>query len=228
MAQGQVSGAVLQFLGIALREELLHAAARAGVKCHDGGVYATTQGPRLETAAEINRLQRDGADFVGMTAMPEAKLAREAEIAYALVALPTDYDCWRPHEGTADKQALLEAPSLTTRREALIALIEVDGLSREITAWRERHRSWSGSRLDATVDHTVTESAIHQRPILLGPAIFDDVVARGHLLVAGQGEVEFRNPVEPGKVLLDFDPRGKLIEVLENGTVIFTADFPET
>jgi 5'-methylthioinosine phosphorylase len=70
-----------------LRQDLLAAAERAGVACHDGGVYAATQGPRLETAAEVNRLQRDGADFVGMTAMPEAAIAREAGIDYACIAL---------------------------------------------------------------------------------------------------------------------------------------------
>ena len=58
-----------------LRGKLLAAANAAGVSCHDGGVYAATQGPRLETAAEIRRLAGDGADFVGMTAMPEAVIA---------------------------------------------------------------------------------------------------------------------------------------------------------
>ena len=70
-----------------LREELLQAAARAGVDCHDGGVYATVQGPRLETAAEVDRLERDGADYVGMTAMPEAAIAREAGVDYACIAM---------------------------------------------------------------------------------------------------------------------------------------------
>ncbi len=70
-----------------LRADLLAAAARAGVACHDGGVYATTQGPRLETAAEIDRLERDGADFVGMTAMPEAAIAREVGLEYACIAM---------------------------------------------------------------------------------------------------------------------------------------------
>lgn len=71
----------------ALREQLLQAAARAGVDCYDGGVYATVQGPRLETAAEVDRLERDRADFVGMTAMPEAAIAREAGLAYACIAM---------------------------------------------------------------------------------------------------------------------------------------------
>lgn len=70
-----------------LRQELLAAAAGAGVDCHDGGVYATTQGPRLETAAEVDRLERDGADYVGMTAMPEAAIAREVGLDYACIAM---------------------------------------------------------------------------------------------------------------------------------------------
>lgn len=71
----------------ALRQELIRAAGRASVDCHDGGVYATVQGPRLETAAEVDRLERDGADFVGMTAMPEAAIAREAGVEYACIAM---------------------------------------------------------------------------------------------------------------------------------------------
>ena len=70
-----------------LRRQLLAAASAAGEACHDGGVYAATQGPRLETAAEIRRLANDGADFVGMTAMPEAVIAREAGLEYACIAL---------------------------------------------------------------------------------------------------------------------------------------------
>lgn len=70
-----------------LRRQILTAAQQAGVSCLDGGVYAATQGPRLETAAEINRMERDGADMVGMTGMPEAVLAREIGLDYATIAL---------------------------------------------------------------------------------------------------------------------------------------------
>lgn len=70
-----------------LRLLLLAAASTAKLDCYDGGVYAATQGPRLETAAEVDRLERDGADFVGMTAMPEAAIARELGLAYACLAL---------------------------------------------------------------------------------------------------------------------------------------------
>ena len=71
----------------ALRRRLIAAATRAGAAPHAGGTHAVTQGPRLETAAEIERLERDGADIVGMTGMPEAALARELEIDYACCAL---------------------------------------------------------------------------------------------------------------------------------------------
>ena len=70
-----------------LREILITAAAELGVVALDGGVYGVTQGPRLETVAEINRLQRDGCDLVGMTAMPEAILARELGIEYAMLTV---------------------------------------------------------------------------------------------------------------------------------------------
>ena len=71
----------------ALRERLLAAAAAAGVDIVDGGCYGATQGPRLETAAEIERLRRDGCTLVGMTGMPEAGLAREAGLDYACCAV---------------------------------------------------------------------------------------------------------------------------------------------
>ncbi len=70
-----------------LRLRILKAARLASVPIQNGATYATTQGPRLETAAEIQRLARDGADLVGMTAMPEAALARELGLSYAALAL---------------------------------------------------------------------------------------------------------------------------------------------
>ncbi|MDP2397506.1 MAG: S-methyl-5'-thioinosine phosphorylase [Burkholderiales bacterium] len=71
----------------ALRALLLQAGAAAGESLYDGGVYGATQGPRLETAAEIRRMARDGADLVGMTGMPEAVLAREMGLCYAMLAV---------------------------------------------------------------------------------------------------------------------------------------------
>ena len=70
-----------------IRRKLLRAGVVAGEHLSDGGTYAATQGPRLETAAEIDRLARDGADIVGMTGMPEAALARELGMDYAMLAV---------------------------------------------------------------------------------------------------------------------------------------------
>ncbi|WP_300454221.1 S-methyl-5'-thioinosine phosphorylase [Accumulibacter sp.] len=79
----------------ALRRRLCQAAAAIGVPVGDSAVYAATQGPRLETAAEIDRLERDGADVVGMTGMPEAVLARELALPYAAVNVVANYAAGR-------------------------------------------------------------------------------------------------------------------------------------
>ncbi|MGH8215327.1 MAG: S-methyl-5'-thioinosine phosphorylase [Rhodanobacteraceae bacterium] len=75
----------------ALRRELLTAAAVAGIQVVDGGCYGATQGPRLETRAEIARMRRDGCDLVGMTGMPEAALARELGMQYACIAVVANW-----------------------------------------------------------------------------------------------------------------------------------------
>lgn len=74
-----------------LRAEILAAAKKVGVDAVDGGCYGATQGPRLETRAEIARMRRDGCDLVGMTGMPEAALARELEVEYACIALVANW-----------------------------------------------------------------------------------------------------------------------------------------
>lgn len=99
-----------------LRASLLATADAANVSCHDGGVYAVTQGPRLETAAEVTRLRRDGADYVGMTAMPEASLARELEMDYACVSLIVNYAAGLGDQPIHDD---IEASTLTARTQTL-------------------------------------------------------------------------------------------------------------
>lgn len=74
-----------------LRQALLHAARDVGIEIVDGGCYGATQGPRLETRAEIARMRRDGCDLVGMTGMPEAALARELELDYACLSLVANW-----------------------------------------------------------------------------------------------------------------------------------------
>ena len=83
-----------------LRQYLLRAARQAGATVHDGGTYVCMEGPAFSTRAESNLYRSWGAKVIGMTNLPEAKLAREAEISYATVAMSTDYDCW--HEGHDD------------------------------------------------------------------------------------------------------------------------------
>jgi len=78
-----------------LRKRILQAAAACKEEIADGAVYAATQGPRLETAAEITRLERDGAHIVGMTGMPEAALAREVSLDYATIAVVANYAAGR-------------------------------------------------------------------------------------------------------------------------------------
>ena len=79
----------------ALREKLILAAAAAGIAVSERSVYAATQGPRLETAAEINRFERDGVDVVGMTGMPEAALAREMAVPYAAISVVSNFAAGR-------------------------------------------------------------------------------------------------------------------------------------
>jgi len=79
----------------AMRQALLTAASACGINLRDGGVYGAVQGPRLETSAEISRMERDGADMVGMTGMPEAYLARELELCYAAVGAVVNYAAGR-------------------------------------------------------------------------------------------------------------------------------------
>jgi 5'-methylthioinosine phosphorylase len=110
-----------------LRQALLAAADRAGVECHDGGVYAVTQGPRLETAAEVDKLERDGADFIGMTAMPEASLARELDMRYACLSLIVNRAAGRGGQAIhADIDASTQAARERSMR-VLQAFFEADG-----------------------------------------------------------------------------------------------------
>jgi len=85
----------------------LLSASQGGVRVHRQGTYVCMEGPQFSTRAESELHRAWGGDLIGMTVMPEAKLAREAELCYALVALPTDYDCWRPHPAELDAATLL-------------------------------------------------------------------------------------------------------------------------
>jgi 5'-methylthioinosine phosphorylase len=102
-----------------LRLALVAAAREAEVECHDGGVYGVTQGPRLESTAEVNRFERDGVDFLGMTAMPEASLARELGLNYACLSLLVNRAAGR---GEVAIHADIEACTLSAKLQAMRVL----------------------------------------------------------------------------------------------------------
>lgn len=112
-----------------LRNALLHAAGGTEATAHDGGTYVCIEGPQFSTRAESILHRSWGASIVGMTAMPEARLAREAEIAYATMAMVTDYDVW--HESEADVSVVMVESNLTANvatAKATLARLLADGL----------------------------------------------------------------------------------------------------
>lgn len=88
-------------------DTLEEAGRAAGARLHRGGTYVCMEGPQFSTKAESRLYRQWGVDVIGMTNMPEAKLAREAELCYATVALPTDYDCWHETEEAVTVEAIL-------------------------------------------------------------------------------------------------------------------------
>jgi 5'-methylthioadenosine phosphorylase len=94
-------------VGPALLERLAMAAAEEGIACQRGGTAVCMEGPQFSTLAESLTYRQLGYDVVHMTSMPEAKLAREAEITYALVAMVTDFDCWHPAHDRVDVPGIL-------------------------------------------------------------------------------------------------------------------------
>ena len=147
----------------ALRAVLRDSAAEAGVKVHDGGTYLCMEGPQFSTRAESNMYRELGAHVIGMTNLQEAKLAREAEICYATLAMSTDYDCW--HEGHDDV--------------TVEAILEVMG--RNVGHAREavRRAAPKAAALGPCACHTALETAILTAPA----AISDEARLRLGLLL---------------------------------------------
>ncbi|MCA8900234.1 MAG: S-methyl-5'-thioadenosine phosphorylase [Hyphomonas sp.] len=109
------------------------AAEAAGAPTHRGGTYLAMEGPQFSTLAESRLYRQWGCDVIGMTAMPEAKLAREAELPYAILAMVTDYDCWREDEEAVTVTNVLEvmARNSALARKAVVALAKgLGGVSR--------------------------------------------------------------------------------------------------
>jgi len=92
------------------------AAVAAGAKVHRGGTYLAMEGPQFSSRAESHMYRQWGCDVIGMTNMPEAKLAREAELPYATIAMVTDYDCWRADEAHVEVTNVLEVMAANTAK----------------------------------------------------------------------------------------------------------------
>ncbi|MFO1111725.1 MAG: S-methyl-5'-thioadenosine phosphorylase [Bradyrhizobium sp.] len=110
-----------------LREHLAAAAKAEGIDAVDGGTYICMEGPQFSSLAESLTFKAQGYSVIGMTNMPEAKLAREAEICYASVAMVTDYDCWHPHHEAVTVQDIIRVlNSNADRAKALVARLARD------------------------------------------------------------------------------------------------------
>ena len=101
------------------------AAEAVGATVHRGGTYLTMEGPQFSSRAESHLYRQWGCDVIGMTNMPEAKLAREAELPYATIAMVTDYDCWREDEAAVEVTNVLEVMAANTAKAkaAIAALV---------------------------------------------------------------------------------------------------------
>ncbi len=108
----------------ALREMAREAAASTGATVHDGGACVVIDGPAFSTRAESELYRSWGARIVGMTALPEAKLAREAELAYTLLAMSTDYDCWHDEEVSVDAVVAVMQANVEFARKTIVALAQ--------------------------------------------------------------------------------------------------------
>ncbi len=114
-------------VGPALRARIADAATTEGLPFVQGGTLVTMEGPQFSTYAESMTYKNLGYDLIGMTAMPEAKLAREAEITYATVAMVTDFDCWHEEHGPVDVAAVVKVlHENADRAKRLVARLAAD------------------------------------------------------------------------------------------------------
>jgi 5'-methylthioadenosine phosphorylase len=136
------------------------AAREAAIRVHRGGTYLVMEGPQFSTMAE-SRLYREvwGCDVIGMTNMPEAKLAREAEICYATVAMVTDYDSWHPHHGEVDIASIIA--TLSGNADKARTLV------RRIAGMVDAERAPCPQGCDRALDHAILTAPDKRDPALL-------------------------------------------------------------
>ena len=142
------------------------AARKAGAIVHDAGTYVAMEGPQFSSRAESNLYRSWGAHVIGMTAMPEAKLAREAELPYALIGMVTDYDCWRVGEAPVEVESVIA--QLGANAAAARALVE--HLAKSLPQAR------SASPIDTVLDYALITDPAVRDPALV--AKLDAVAGR--------------------------------------------------
>lgn len=136
----------------------VEAARAADARVNDGGTYLAMEGPQFSTRAESRLYRQWGCDVIGMTAMPEAKLAREAELPYALVGMVTDYDCWREDEAGVDvAQVIAQLGANAAKARAMVM-----HLLRALPAERP------ASTIDTCLDAALITAPDARDPALLG------------------------------------------------------------
>ncbi|HEX8466645.1 MAG TPA: S-methyl-5'-thioadenosine phosphorylase [Allosphingosinicella sp.] len=136
---------------------LAAAAATAGASVAEGGTYLAMEGPQFSSRAESELYRSWGCDVIGMTAMPEAKLAREAELPYALVGMVTDYDCWRQSEEPVEVSAIVAQ----LMANAGLARATVEAFARALPQTRE------ASPIDSVLDSAIVTAPESRDPALL-------------------------------------------------------------
>ena len=142
-----------------LRERIAEAALGEGIAIHQGGTYVCMEGPQFSTLAESLAYQKQDADVIGMTVATEAKLAREAEIPYAAIAMVTDYDCWHEEFGPVDVASVLKvAHENAARANALVRRVLTD-----FPAEHELCRAGS----DRALDGAIMTAPTHRDPALV-------------------------------------------------------------
>ncbi len=142
-----------------LQQRIAAAAAAENIACVRGGTYVCMEGPQFSSLAESLGYKAAGYDVIGMTAMPEAKLAREAEISYATIAMVTDFDCWHEEHGAVDVASVIRVVEANAGNAAKL-------LARLLHDFPAAHEPCPiGS--DRALDHAVLTSASAQDPILM-------------------------------------------------------------
>ncbi len=151
-----------------LLDRIAAAGEAEGVPCVRGGTYLVMEGPQFSSLAESRLYRSWGCDVIGMTNMPEAKLAREAEIAYATIAMVTDYDCWHEEHGSVDVQEVVRVMTENRGRVQRVLLRMIRDFP------REHEPCPAGS--DRALDHAIMTARERWDPALL--AKLDAVAGR--------------------------------------------------